>query len=232
MAILTASAVRSPMATPYVWRTCAWIDASKSNPPQRKASSATTPPSEITAISAVPPPTSTTMLPTGSEMARPAPMAAAIGCSIKKLADAPARRAASLTARPLDGGDGRGHADEHLGPVEPAHSDPAEQDRQHALGHLEVGDRPSAQRALGHDVTGRPPDHLPGVGPDGQHLAAPGVEGHHRGLVEHEALSLGVHERVGRAEVDGQVAGHGAHGTAHPVSDGTLALALGSLAHQ
>ena len=99
MAILTASAVRSPMATPYVWRTCAWIDASKSNPPQRKASSATTPPSEITAISAVPPPTSTTMLPTGSEMARPAPMAAAIGCSIKKLADAPARRAASFTAR-------------------------------------------------------------------------------------------------------------------------------------
>ena len=75
------------------------MEASKSNPPQRSACTATTPPSEITAISAVPPPTSTTMLPTGSWMASPAPMAAAMGCSIRKLAEAPARRAASLTAR-------------------------------------------------------------------------------------------------------------------------------------
>ncbi len=75
------------------------MDASKSKPPQRNASTATTPPSEITAISDVPPPTSTTMLPTGSWIASPAPMAAAIGCSIRKLDDAPARRAASLTAR-------------------------------------------------------------------------------------------------------------------------------------
>ena len=75
------------------------MDASKSKPPQRSASTATTPPSEITAISAVPPPTSTTMFPTGSWMGRPAPMAAAIGCSMRKEADAPARRAASLTAR-------------------------------------------------------------------------------------------------------------------------------------
>ena len=39
------------------------------------------------------------MLPTGSWIGSPAPMAAAIGCSMRKLADAPARRAASLTAR-------------------------------------------------------------------------------------------------------------------------------------
>ena len=75
------------------------MDASKSKPPQRSAWTATTPPSEITAISAVPPPMSTTMLPTGSWIGSPAPMAAAMGCSIRKLADAPARRAASLTAR-------------------------------------------------------------------------------------------------------------------------------------
>ena len=73
--------------------------ASKSNPPQRIARTATTPPSEMTAISAVPPPTSTTMFPTGSWMASPAPMAAAIGCSMRKVAEAPARRAASFTAR-------------------------------------------------------------------------------------------------------------------------------------
>ena len=57
------------------------------------------PPREMTAVSVVPPPTSTTMLPTGSWMSRPAPMAAAMGCSIRWAADAPARRAASLTAR-------------------------------------------------------------------------------------------------------------------------------------
>ena len=39
------------------------------------------------------------MLPTGSWIGSPAPIAAAMGCSIRKLADAPARRAASLTAR-------------------------------------------------------------------------------------------------------------------------------------
>ena len=75
------------------------MEASKSKPPQRRARTATTPPSEMTAISDVPPPMSTTMLPTGSWMARPAPMAAAMGCSMRKLADAPARRVASLTAR-------------------------------------------------------------------------------------------------------------------------------------
>ncbi len=41
------------------------------------------PPREMTAVSAVPPPTSTTMLPMGSWVASPAPMAAAMGCSIR-----------------------------------------------------------------------------------------------------------------------------------------------------
>ena len=57
--------------------------ASRSKPPQRMARMATTPPSEITAISEVPPPTSTTIEPMGSWMASPAPMAAAMGCSIR-----------------------------------------------------------------------------------------------------------------------------------------------------
>ncbi len=99
MACFTASAVRSPMATPCSWRTKDWMEASKSNPPQRMARTATTPPKEITVVSDVPPPMSTTIDPTGSWMANPAPMAAAMGCSIKKLAEAPARRVASLTAR-------------------------------------------------------------------------------------------------------------------------------------
>ncbi len=51
--------------------------------PTRIASRATIPPSEMTAVSVVPPPTSTTMLPSGSWIGRPAPMAAAMGCSIR-----------------------------------------------------------------------------------------------------------------------------------------------------
>ena len=42
----------------------------------------TMPPREITATSVVPPPMSTTMLPVGSLIGRPAPIAAAIGSSM------------------------------------------------------------------------------------------------------------------------------------------------------
>ena len=58
----------------------------------------TEPPSEITAISVVPPPISTTMLPQGFDISIPAPIAAAIGSSIKYTFLAPASVAASITA--------------------------------------------------------------------------------------------------------------------------------------
>ena len=83
IASLISSAVRSPIAMPYSRRTYDWIAASMSNEPTRTASSATTPPSEITATSVVPPPTSTIMLPSGSWIGSPAPIAAAIGCSMR-----------------------------------------------------------------------------------------------------------------------------------------------------
>ena len=57
------------------------------------------PPKEITAISVVPPPISTTSTPPGSSTGIPAPIAAAIGSSIKYARRAPAPRAASCTAR-------------------------------------------------------------------------------------------------------------------------------------
>ena len=53
------------------------------------------PPSESTATSVVPPPTSTTMEPVGSVTGRPAPIAAAIGSSIKNTRRAPALSADS-----------------------------------------------------------------------------------------------------------------------------------------
>ena len=57
------------------------------------------PPSEMTATSVVPPPMSTIMFPVGSAIGRPAPIAAAIGSSIRYAWRAPAERVASSTAR-------------------------------------------------------------------------------------------------------------------------------------
>ncbi len=53
----------------------------------------------MTATSVVPPPMSTIMLPVGSVIGRPAPIAAAIACSTRKTSEAPARSAESCTAR-------------------------------------------------------------------------------------------------------------------------------------
>src|SRR5256886_8401999 len=54
---------------------------------------------EMAAISVVPPPMSTTMLPEGSSMGSPAPIAAAMACSTRKTSLARARYAESCTAR-------------------------------------------------------------------------------------------------------------------------------------
>jgi hypothetical protein len=59
------------------------IASSSSSPPIRIDWDTTMPPSEITATSLVPPPMSTTMFPVGSPTGSPAPMAAAIGSSIR-----------------------------------------------------------------------------------------------------------------------------------------------------
>src|SRR3954468_18779661 len=75
------------------------IASSSSSPPTRMDCETTMPPSEITATSEVPPPMSTTMLPVGSPTGRPAPIAAAIGSSIRYACRAPADRQASSTAR-------------------------------------------------------------------------------------------------------------------------------------
>ncbi len=59
------------------------IASSISSPPTRIDCETTIPPSEITATSEVPPPMSTTIEPVGSPTGRPAPIAAAIGSSIR-----------------------------------------------------------------------------------------------------------------------------------------------------
>ena len=59
------------------------IASSSSSPPTRIDWETTIPPSEMTATSLVPPPMSTTIDPVGSPTGRPAPIAAAIGSSIR-----------------------------------------------------------------------------------------------------------------------------------------------------
>ena len=53
------------------------------SPPMRTERENTMPDMEMIATSVVPPPMSTTMLPTGSFTGRPAPMAAAMGSSMR-----------------------------------------------------------------------------------------------------------------------------------------------------
>jgi len=96
MACLSASAVRSPMATPCSWRTKDWMEAfeveaaapdgpHRHHPAQRDHAPLRGFPRDVDHHGSP-----------GSWMAKgPAPMAAAIGCSMRKLDEAPARRVAS-----------------------------------------------------------------------------------------------------------------------------------------
>ena len=97
----------------------------------------------------------------------------------------------------------------HAGPVEPVHADPLQQQADHFLRHFEVGDRTLAQGPHRDDVARRAADHLPRLVAHRQHFLVAAVEGDDRRLVEHDALTLGVHEGVRSAEVDREVAGHG-----------------------
>jgi hypothetical protein len=75
------------------------IASSILSPAMRKLVAYTRPPSEITPTSLVPPPMSSTMEPVGSAIGRSAPMAAAIGSSIRYTSRAPAPMADSRIAR-------------------------------------------------------------------------------------------------------------------------------------
>jgi hypothetical protein len=86
---------------------------------------------------------------------------------------------------------------------------------QHPLGHVEVGDDPVLQRAHGHDVARRPPDHPFSFDPDGDDLARVGIQGHHGGFVEHDAAAPDVDQGVRGAEVDRHVTAQKRQRVAH-----------------
>ena len=78
---------------------------------------------------------------------------------------------------------------------------------EHLLRHLEVGDDAVLHRADGDDVAGRAAEHLLGVAADGFDLVGDLVDRDDRRLGDDDAAPLRVDERVGRAEVDRQIAG-------------------------
>ena len=67
-----------------------------------------------------------------------------------------------------------------------------------SVGHLEVGDGPLPHRPHRNDVTRRAADHLPRLVALWPAPPGPGVEGHHRRLVEDDPPPRGVDEGVRR----------------------------------
>ena len=94
-----SSAVRSPRSRLYSRRAKLTMSWSISSPPMRMLRLTTIPPRLMTATSVVPPPMSTMREPVGSETGSPAPIAAAMGSSMRRAQRAPALSAASRTAR-------------------------------------------------------------------------------------------------------------------------------------
>ena len=88
--IFKSSAVLSPIIILCFFLIYLTIYSSNLSPATFNDVLSTEPPNEITAISVVPPPISTTILPHGLAISIPAPIAAAIGSSIKNTLRAPA----------------------------------------------------------------------------------------------------------------------------------------------
>ena len=164
------------------------------------------PPSEITATSVVPPPMSTIMFPVGSATGRPAPIAAAIGSSIRYAWRAPAESVASSTARFSTPVTPDGHADDDARVRKAVLVHLLDEVAEHLLGDVEVGDHAVLQRPDRADRAGRAAEHALRLEPDRVHLAGALVDRDHGGLAEHDAAAAHVDERVGGAEVDRHVA--------------------------
>ena len=124
-----------------------------------------------TATSVVPPPISTTIEPVGSVTGSPAPIAAAIGSSIRNTRRAPCALGRFLDRAALDRGRARRDRDDHLGTGEATSIvDLADEVLDHLLGDVEVGDHAVAQRSDGLDIAGRTPQHQLGLVADREHL--------------------------------------------------------------
>ena len=160
----------------------------------------------MTATSDVPPPMSTTIRPTGSPMSIPAPIAAASDSSIRWTSRAPALSVASSTARRSTSVIPDGAQMTMRGREKRLLHHLADELAQHRLGDLEVGDHAVPQGPVGGDRRRRAADHALRVGADRVDLAGALVDRDHGRLGEHDPAPAHVDDRVGRAEVDRDVA--------------------------
>src|SRR3990172_5374775 len=215
IATLICSAVGSPINRLYFRFTYWRIASSILSPATRTDWLLTIPPREMTATSVVPPPMSTIMLPDGSVIGRPAPMAAASGSSMRYTSRAPALCAGSRAGgrpppgRPAGGRGGVGDADDDAGPHEGARLVRLpDKVPEHRLGDLEIGDDAVLDGADRHDVPRRAADHPLRLDSDGEHLLGPPgvpVDRHGGGLGADDPLHLHVHQGRRGTEVDRQI---------------------------
>ena len=95
---------------------------------------------------------------------------------------------------------------------------------EHLLGDFEIGNDAIFHGLDGHDVAGRAAEHLFGLFTHGFHFAGDFVDGNDRRLVDHDAFALGIHQRVGGAQIDSQVAGKHAEQRAQVMEPGALRM--------
>src|SRR2546426_1887714 len=81
--------------------------------------------------------------------------------------------------------------------------DGLQEEAQHLLGDVEVGDDAVFERPHREDAVRRAAEHALGLEPDALDLAGGFLDGDDGGLVEHDALTLDPDEGVGRPEIDG-----------------------------
>ncbi len=127
----------------------------------------------------------------------------------------------------LDLGHARRDADDH--PRSGQQPDPVvdlvDEVLDHLLGHVEVADDAVAQGPHGGDVRGRPADHPLRLGPDCQDALRARVDRDDRRLADHDPAVAHVDERIGRTEVDPDVAGEQAENAVEHAGGGVLVRA-------
>ena len=80
-----------------------------------------------------------------------------------------------------------------------------DEEAQHALRNVIVGDDTVAQRPDRNDVSGRTPDHLPRLLTDREHLIRIAVHRDYSGFPENNPLPLDIDEHIRRTKVDSYI---------------------------
>ena len=79
---------------------------------------------------------------------------------------------------------------------------------QHFFADIEVGNHSVFQRTHGPNVAWSTSHHALGLVPDGDRLAIGNVKGNHRRLVQDNALTAHIYQRVGSTQIDSNIICH------------------------